>query len=332
MTKRNNFSRHRFLSDSLLDALHAALDNGQQTLLFHNRRGSTSTTLCENCGWIAIDPETGIPLTLHADTHILISHASGYQTNVPTSCPVCNRPDIIHKGIGTKLIETEIRKLFPNKKVVRFDGDTGSEHSVEARYQELYDGDIDILIGTQVIAKGIDLPHLTVVGIVQADAGLSLPDFTSRERVFQLIHQTVGRVGRNHHATTVVVQSYQPQHMAVRYGAAQDYEHFYTEELEARQHYTFPPYSYLLKFVCAYKTEKAAIANAKKFAIHLRSVSLDSTLILGPTPAFYEKQAGTYRWQITIRSPKRADLVALTHELPANAHWQYELDPVGLLS
>lgn len=332
MTKRDNFLSHRFLSNILLDSLQYALNQNQQVLLFHNRRGSTSTTLCEKCGWIATDPETGIPLTLHADTHQLISHASGYQTSVPTSCPVCGAPDIIHKGIGTKLIESEIRRLFPNKKVVRFDGDTGKEHSVEARYQELYDGDIDIIIGTQVIAKGIDLPHLTAVGIIQADAGLSLPDFTSQERVFQLIHQTVGRVGRNHHATTVIVQSYQPTHLAVRFGAAQNYADFLSSELQSRRQYTFPPYSYLLKFICTYKTEKAAIANVKKFAAELRVAAPRSTLILGPTPAFYEKQGGSYRWQITVRSPRRADLLALTHELPANGHWQYELDPVGLLS
>lgn len=332
MTKRDNFLQHRFLSNLLLDAMQAALERNQQVLLFHNRRGSTSTTLCEHCGWIATDPETGIPLTLHADTHVLISHVSGYEMRVPTICPICGAADIIHKGIGTKLIESEIRRLFPNKKVVRFDGDTGKEHSVEARYQELYDGDIDIIIGTQVIAKGIDLPHLTVVGIIQADAGLSLPDFTSQERVFQLIHQTVGRVGRNHHATEVIVQSYQPSHLAVRYGAAQDYENFYVHELQSRHHYTFPPYSYLLKFICTYKTEKAAISNAKKFAAHLRVAAPQGTIILGPTPAFYEKQAGSYRWQITVRSSKRADLLTLIPELPTGAHWQYELDPIGLLS
>lgn len=332
MTKRGNFLQHRFLSNALLDSMQQALDKNEQVLLFHNRRGSTSTTLCEQCGWIATDPETGIPLTLHADTHILLSHASGYQTSVPTACPVCGKPDIIHKGIGTKLIESEVRRLYPNKKIVRFDGDTGAEHSVEARYQELYDGEIDIIIGTQVIAKGIDLPHLTAVGIIQADAGLSLPDFISQERVFQLIYQTVGRVGRNHRSTSVIVQSYQPTHLAVEYGAAQNYTDFYASELDNRKRYTFPPYSYLLKFICSYKTETAAINNAKKFSLHLKSHTAGRATILGPTPAFYEKKAGQFRWQITVRAVTRAELLRLITQMPTGPHWQYEIDPVGLLS
>lgn len=332
MTKRQNFTSHRFFSNTLLSSIDHALTNNQQVLLFHNRRGSAAITLCHSCGWTAVDPETGIPLTLHADSHTLVSHISRFTMSVPTVCPVCNETEIIHKGIGTKLIESELRRLYPNKNIVRFDGDGAKEHSVDARYKELYDGSIDVIIGTQVIAKGIDLPHLTAVGIIQADAGLSLPDFTSRERVFQLIAQAVGRVGRNAQHTTIVVQSYQPQDPAIRYGVTQKYDAFYTEEIATRQHYTFPPYSYLLKFVCSYKTERAAIQNAKKFSAHLRNVIGSNGELLGPTPAFYEKQAGSYRWQITVRSPQRARLLQLIHALPPGPHWQYEIDPVGLLS
>lgn len=332
MTKRQNFTSHRFFSNTLLHAVNDAMTNGQQVLLFHNRRGSAAITLCHSCGWTATDPDTGIPLTLHADSHTLVSHISRYTTAVPTMCPQCSASEIIHKGIGTKLIESEFTKLYPNKKIVRFDGDGAKEHSVDARYRELYDGSIDVIIGTQVIAKGIDLPHLATVGVIQADAGLSLPDFTSQERVFQLISQVVGRVGRNAQHTSIVVQSYQPSNPAVHYGVTQDYQSFYSEEIATRQHYTFPPYSYLLKFVCSYKTERAAIQNAKKFTTHLRSIIDSHTELLGPTPAFYEKQAGSYRWQITVRSPKRAKLLKLIHELPAGPHWQYEIDPIGLLS
>lgn len=332
MTKRVHFSQHRFLSDTLLTRIQHSLANGNQVLLFHNRRGSAALTLCDNCGWIATDPDTGTPLTLHADTHQLVGHISGYHMPVPTMCPVCQHGDIIHKGIGTKLIETEITRLFPNKKIVRFDGDSGKEHSVDSRYKELYDGDIDIIIGTQVIAKGIDLPHLETVGVVQADAGLSLPDFTSHERTFQLITQVIGRVGRSELAAHVVVQTYQPAHAAVRHGIAQDYSAFYESEIAGRRHYHFPPFSYLLKFICVYKTEAAAVANARKFASHLRTQLKSSERLLGPTPAFYEKQAGTYRWQITVHSPSRAHLLELIHSLPAGGHWQYEIDPVSLLS
>lgn len=332
MTKRANFTQHRFFSDALLARMTSTLLAGKQVLLFHNRRGSAAVTLCENCGWTAADPETGTPLTLHADLHKLIGHISGYTMPVPTSCPECHHSDIIHKGIGTKLIETEITKLFPNKKIVRFDGDAGKDHSVDSRYKELYDGDIDIIIGTQVIAKGIDLPHLETVGIIQADVGLGLPDFTSNERTFQLIAQAVGRVGRTDKPTSVIVQTYQPSHAAIQDGVRQNYSNFYDSEITHRKQYSFPPFSYLLKFVCAYKTEAAAISNARKFTGVLRTKLLPRETLLGPTPAFYEKQAGTYRWQITVRSPKRAHLIELIAELPTGSHWQYEIDPISLLS
>lgn len=332
MTKRANFTQHRFFSDALLSRIASTLGAGKQVLLFHNRRGSAAVTLCENCGWTATDPETGTPLTLHADLHKLIGHISGYTLPVPTSCPECHHSDIIHKGIGTKLIEAEITRLFPNKKIVRFDGDAGKDHSVDSRYKELYDGDIDIIIGTQVIAKGIDLPHLETVGIIQADVGLGLPDFTSNERTFQLIAQTVGRVGRSDLPTFVIVQTYQPTHRAIQDGVCQDYSAFYQAEIAHRKQYLFPPFSYLLKFVCAYKTEAAAIANARKITNLLREKLEPGEALLGPTPAFYEKQAGTYRWQITVRSPKRAHLQELIAEIPTGPHWQYEIDPVSLLS
>lgn len=331
MTKRGNFTQHRFLSDVLLRYMTATLEANKQVLLFHNRRGSAALTLCEHCGWTATDPDTGVPLTLHADSHNLVSHITGYTRPVPTACPVCGKADIIHKGIGTKLIEDSVQRLFPNKKIVRFDGDSGNEHSVDSRYAELYQGSIDIIIGTQVIAKGIDLPHLETVGVIQADAGLALPDFTSRERVFQLISQTVGRVGRGAHATNIVVQSYQPDHSAIVYGTRQDYAAFYEQELAQRKAYSFPPFAYLLKFVCSYKTEQAAIKQTRAFAQTLRKVVTDEDSLLGPAPAFYERQAGTYHWQITVRSPRRARLVALVELLPNSSHWQYEIDPSGLL-
>lgn len=331
MTKRTHFAQHRFLSSTLLSSIQQTLERGKQVLIFHNRRGSAAVTLCEHCGWTATDPETGVPLTLHADQHQLVSHLTGHATPVPTACPICHHPDIIHKGIGTKLIETELAKLFPNKNIVRFDGDSGQEHSVDRRYKELYDGVIDIIIGTQVIAKGIDLPHLETVGIVQADAGLALPDFTASERVFQLISQAVGRVGRQATQATIVVQSYQPTHPAIRYGVSQQYDAFYSEEIANRRHYGFPPFNYLLKCICTYKTESAAVRHTKLVSTDIKKRLRPDEDILGPTPAFYEKQDGSYRWQLVVRSGNRSRLAELISHLPANSHWQYELDPPSLL-
>jgi primosomal protein N' (replication factor Y) len=330
MTKRTNFHKHRFLSDTLLTNLEQTFLKGNQALIFHNRRGSASTTLCENCGWSAGCPRCFVPLTLHADKHHLRCHVCGLTMNVPTSCPVCHHADIIHKGIGTKLIESELRKLFPNKIIARFDGDNATGESVEERYKDLYEGAIDIIIGTQVIAKGLDLPNLRTVGVVQADAGLSLPDYSASERTFQLLAQVVGRVGRSHHPTSVIVQSYQPTHPAVTDGLAQDYTHFYHATLAERRHSHFPPFTYLLKLTCVYKTEAAAIKNAKQLADKLRRVAPEDVQILGPTPAFYERQHDTYRWQLVLKSPRRAHLIDLLQHVP-DTRWQFELDPTSLL-
>lgn len=330
MTKRADFKNHRFISDHLIKTIASGIENGHQALVFHNRRGSASTTLCESCGWAAMCPRCFIPFTLHADKHTLQCHICGQHDKIPTNCPVCQSVDIIHRGIGTKLIETELRKLFPNKNIVRFDGDSESGDTVEQKYQELYDGTIDIIVGTQVIAKGLDLPKLRTVGVIQADAGLALPDFNASERTFQLLAQVVGRVGRSHHPTSVIVQSYQPTHVAVVDGLNQNYEHFYKSTLATRKQALFPPFTYLLKLTCIYKTEAAAIKNSKQLGALLKQNALPSIQVLGPTPAFYERQHDTYRWQLTVKSPSRADLLALLHYLPP-AHWQFELDPTSLL-
>ena len=330
MTKRQSFKKHRFLSDDLIASLNESLESGHQSLIFHNRRGSASTTLCDECGWQAGCPRCFVPLTLHADAHQLRCHICGLNDRVPTSCPSCGSADIIHKGIGTKLIESELSKLFPGKKIVRFDGDSTEVNSIQANYQDLYSGEIDIIIGTQVVAKGLDLPKLRTVGIVQADAGLSLPDYSSSERTFQLLAQAIGRVGRNEHKTKVIVQSYQPAHPAVTFGLKQDFVGFYEYALRERSRANFPPYTFLLKLTCVYKTEAAAIKNAKKLAAELRSLTPSRVEILGPSPAFYERQHNTYRWQLVLKGPKRSDLIDALKHVPAT-HWQSELDPMGLI-
>lgn len=330
LTKRQNFSRHRFISNTLFTQIETTLAASKQALIFHNRRGSAPTTLCENCGWQAGCPRCFVPLTLHADQHTLRCHICGFSDRVPTSCPVCHEPSIIHKGIGTKLIETELKKLFSKATIARFDGDSDAEDTVDKRYSELKNGDIDIIIGTQVIAKGLDLPNLRTVGVIQADAGLSLPDFASPERTFQLLAQVVGRVGRSHHETNVIVQSFQPTHPAVQLGIAQNYHDFYEHTLNLRKRANFPPFCFLLKLTCTYKTEKTAIKNAMQLVQTLRQKAPSSIEILGPTPAFYERQRDTYRWQLTLKSRKRSDLIKALEFLPPT-HWQFELDPTSLL-
>lgn len=330
MTKRDGFKRHRFFSDALLSRIEHNLQSGHQTLIFHNRRGSASTTLCESCGWTAQCPRCFVPLTLHADTFRLSCHLCGHGEKVPTHCPTCQSADVIHKGIGTKLIETELQKLFPKSTIARFDADTKSDQTVAAQYANLYDGSIDIAIGTQVVAKGLDLPHLRTVGVIQADSGLALPDYSADERAFQLLAQVIGRVGRTEHKSEVVVQSYRPDHPAIQFGLVQDYEGFYTQALAQRKRGHFPPFTHLLKLTDIYKSEKAAIRAAQDLARTLRRELHPDVRLMGPTPAFYERQHDTYRWQLILKSPRREHLIdALQHVPPT--HWQSELDPVSLL-
>lgn len=327
VTTRSNFSRHRFLSNSLLDAMQDALQQKYQILLFHNRRGTAPTTLCEHCGWNAHCPACFLPLTLHADLHQLHCHLCGRTQTVPPNCPVCREPTIVFKGIGTKLIESEITRLFPKARIARFDADTSQTEAVHNRYQELYDGDIDIMIGTQILAKGLDLPRLALVGVVQADSGLVLPDYAAEERVFQLLCQVIGRAGRGEYPGKVVIQTYQPKHPVVQTAVARDYNEFYLAEIRSRESGQFPPFRYLLKLTCNYKTEAGAITASQKLAQHLR-LQKDIT-VLGPAPAFYERLGGGYRWQLIVKARQRSTLVAIAQQVPQG--WQADLDPASLL-
>lgn len=330
MTKKEQFRRSSFLSEAFLDGIEQSLQAGHQSLVFHNRRGSSPITLCENCAWSSACPRCFVPLTLHADAYELRCHLCNHSESVPTSCPSCGNAKIIHKGIGTKRIVEELERFFTKAIIHRFDGDTHQDDGVDNHYQALYDGDVDIIVGTQVIAKGLDLPKLRFVGIVQADSGLALPDYLSTERVFQLLAQVSGRVGRNEHESHVVVQSYQPDHPSVRFGLARDYAGFYAAGLQERNRAHFPPFTHLLKLTCIYKTEYAAVRAARSLHTVLRNELPAHVEILGPTPAFYERVRDTYRWQLILKSHKRSDLSLALASLPPT-HWQSELDPMSLL-
>lgn len=330
MTKHHHFKKSQILSDVMIEKLSASLAAGHQALLFHNRRGSAPITLCENCGWSAACSRCYVPLTLHADQYRLRCHLCNHTERVPTHCPECDGANIIHKGIGTKRIEQEVRKLFPTVNIARFDGDNANHETVDSQYQALYDGDIDIIIGTQVIAKGLDLPRLRFVGVVQADSGLALPEYQSSERVFQLLAQVSGRVGRNEHDSEVVIQSYQPDHPAVKHGIARDYASFYDHALTDRHRAHYPPFCFLLKATCTYKSETAAVNASRSLAREMRSKMPAAIELLGPTPAFYERVRDSYRWQLILKSSRRDELVKLVDTIPPT-HWQYELDPVSLL-
>lgn len=330
MTKKDNLSNHRFFSKKLIREIEHSLSLKEQSLIFHNRRGSASTTLCESCGWTAICDRCFVPYVLHEDTFSLTCHICTASRKAPTSCPDCGSADIIHKGIGTKRIETELQRIFPRAKIARFDSDNRQGETLSARYSELYSGEVDIIIGTQVVAKGLDLPHLRTVGVMQADGGLSLPDFASSERTFQLLSQVVGRVGRDSRETSVVIQTFQPTHPIIQFGVKQDYEQFYDYITKERRRAKFPPYRYLLQLTTVYKTEAGAVKASRELARELRSKLPSSVDTLGPTPAFYERQRDTFRWQLILKSKKRQDLLEAVKHVPKN-NWQSELDPTSLL-
>lgn len=328
LKERSQFSRHRFFSNQLLATINDALAKKYQVLLFHNRRGTAPTTLCEQCGWTAHCAHCFLPLTLHADKHLLVCHLCGLTNKVPPSCPECGEPTIVFKGIGTKLIESEITKLFPKARIARFDADNTQAEALHNRYQALYDGDIDIMVGTQTLAKGLDLPRLAVVGVLQADNGLVLPDYTSEERTFQLLYQVIGRAGRGEHPGTIVIQTYQPEHPVVKTAVARDFKAFYKSELQRRERGHFPPLRHMLKLVCSYKTEAGAVRASQQYAAKLRAAHPELE-ILGPTPSFYERLGGAYRWQIIVKAKRRSDLVNIAQNTPPG--WQADLDPVSLL-
>jgi primosomal protein N' (replication factor Y) len=336
LTKRDNLSSEsKIFSRQLLAAIKETLADQKQILLFHNRRGSASTTLCENCGWLATCPRCFLPLTLHADKFILRCHLCGYHEKPPTKCHDGGQTDIIHKGLGTKRIEAEVHRLFPDKSVRRFDGDTARGEAVQDVFNDLKDGTTDVIIGTQTIAKGLDLPNLRLVGIVQADVGLALPDFSSAERTFQLIAQATGRVGRSADDSRVIVQSYQPTAPAVQFGVTQDYAGFYTHEIKNRYKSHFPPFAHLLKLTCAYKTEKGVVDAAMKLSKEiLKEFEQGGIKILGPAPAFYERVRDTYRWQIVVRASQRDVLKQIAAHVAATRpvkNWRIELDPISLI-
>ncbi len=338
LKSRSGFSKNRYFSNPLLSAIKSNLDQNFQTLIFHNRRGSASMTLCEQCGWEALCPNCFLPLTLHSDSYSLLCHTCGFSEKIPTSCPNCKNPSILHKGFGTKLLETELKKLFKTAKIARFDADNKKSDSLDALYDEVKSGKIDIIIGTQAVARGLDLPRLATVGVVQADSGLSLPDFSAEEKTFELLTQVIGRVGRGHLSTaSVFIQTYKPDSPVINFALNSDYESFYTYELKNRKKTNFPPFSYLCKLSTTYKTEtttlKKITALRKNLLALKEKLSLSSLEISAPLPAFHERTTSGFSWNLIIKSKNRQNLLKLLSALDVKTlkDFKISLDPPTLL-
>ena len=328
MRDSSNFGRSRILTKALISALEQALSSEEQILLFLNRRGTASAVVCSACGWRAMCAHCDLPLTYHADTHTLRCHTCGRKDTLPSSCPECGNVDILLKSIGTKAVVEEVSRLFPTARIQRFDTDTDKDKNIEQVLPDLQNGSVDIIVGTQMITKGLDLPMLSVVGIINADSGLLMPDFSASERTYQLISQVVGRVGRGHRPGTVILQTYSPESQVLSYALTQDYQSFYTHELAERQAYRFPPFCHIVRLTCLRATSKSAEAAATslKQAIEKKFPGL---VIEGPSPTFHPKESGKYKWQLVIKNHSRTVLAELVKKLPSG--WHHDLDPTELL-
>ena len=258
---------------------------------------------------------------------MLMATSSPVTSVVTRKGSLCHHPDVVHKGFGTKLLETELSRLFPNAKITRFDGDNKKATSLAHLYQAVKSGEIDILIGTQTLARGLDLPHLATVGIVQADAGLALPDFAAEERSFELLTQVIGRVGRGHLDTAnVIVHTYQPDHPVIQTAIKADYSAFAKYLLQKRHTQALPPFTYLARLAITYKTEKTTLAKIKQ--AHQMLSRTPGIQVSPPTPAFHERTSRGFTWQLIIKSTSRA---RLQKSLIPFQKFHLELDPPSIL-
>ena len=323
---RGMFSRR------LHSELASCIEAGQQAILFLNRRGTSSHMQCRHCGHTLSCRSCDVALTYHRPIQRLICHYCGRRRRMPESCPECLSFRLSLYGIGTQSVASEVEREFPQARVLRWDRDA-TRHARE--YEELLSkfrsGDADIIVGTQMIAKGLHLPGVTLVGVVLADVGLGIPDYRSGERTFQLLCQVAGRSGREHDGGRVVFQTYQPENYAIRAAAAQDYELYYIAEMRYRREQRNPPYSSLIRLVYGHTNAAMAESRSRELANSLRQAQSEADLadvdILGPTPPYPSRLRGRYRWHIVLRGPNPRALLDLV-EVPRE--WTVDVDPVAL--
>jgi len=322
------------------------LDRKEQAILFLNRRGYATFIVCRECGLVMKCPRCSITLTLHAGEQALRCHYCDFRRKAPEVCPDCASTSIRQFGVGTQKVESEIARWFPDARVARMDMDTttgkGSHEKILNRFQ---DGSIDILVGTQMIAKGLDFPGVTLVGVITADTSLNLPDFRAAERTFQLLTQVAGRAGRGKRPGEVVVQTYTPEHYSVVYAKNHDYRDFFREELKLREILEYPPYCSLVRILISGKTENNVIQGseviASKLSQELGRFNLGITQpLLGPAPAPLSKLRNRYRWQICIRGTPGSLLRKVIREalesqqddpMLAALKISVDVDPLGMM-
>jgi len=328
----------------LQEALRRTLTAGEQAILFLNRRGAATFVLCRDCGYVARCPNCDTPLTLHrlaqrrgplgqgvSDPPRLICHHCRHREPSPVCCPDCGSRRIRHFGLGTERVEDAVRQLHPEARLLRWDRDTASGPDHERFLQAFIEHRVDVLIGTQMIAKGLDLPLITLVGVVSADTALHLPDFRATERTFQLLTQVAGRAGRSYRGGQVIIQTYNPDHYAIQSAAHHDFAGFYHRELTYRRQLDYPPFSRLVALRYSDKDPYRCRTEAERLGrwliAEIQRLGLAVDLI-GPAPCFFSRVQGRYRWQIVLRA---RDPIPLLSDVALPRGWRVDVDPVSLL-
>ena len=320
-------------SRDLSHALSECVNRGEQAILFLNRRGSATVVQCRDCGQALRCRSCSVALTYHSAEPRLVCHQCNRRRAVPRVCPRCRSPRIKYLGLGTQRVMEELLRTMPHVTALRWDGDTAQRpQGYETILGRFVRGDAQVLVGTQMVAKGLHIPGVSLVGVVLADTGLNLPDFRAGERAFQLLCQVSGRAGRGPRPGSVIVQTYDPTHYAVEAAATQDYRSFYDRELEFRRDQGNPPFHRLVRMVYTHTVPEACRREAERMGRALRRrmhargrADLD---LIGPAPAFPQRVRGKYRWHLVLRGRRIHELV---ETLPAIQGWTVDVDPVTVM-
>ncbi|HUZ86419.1 MAG TPA: primosomal protein N' [Candidatus Baltobacterales bacterium] len=318
------------LSGRLFEAVDRTLRNQEQTILYLNRRGMATFVLCRDCGKSVQCLGCSVALVQHAEMEGLVCHYCGYWRPMPAVCDHCGSRNIRGMGMGTQRLESMVKKLWPQARVLRLDSDAarGPDSYFEI-WETFSERRADILVGTQLVTRGLDLPAVTCVGVVDADLPLHFPDYRSAESTFSLVTQVVGRAGRDGRPSSVVVQTSNPDHYSLRCAAAGDYDGFYAAELPSRKAFSFPPFCELVVLTRTDSDDGRAAASAREAAEAIASGLLkdgvEGIRVMGPSPAFIHRLRGEYRWQVTLKGD---GLERARHLAPRGKGWSYDVDPL----
>jgi len=319
------------LSKRLLEVVDRTLQNEEQVILYLNRRGMSTFVMCRDCGRSVQCLGCSVSLVQHAEIDGLVCHYCGYSRAMPSTCDHCGSRNIRGMGMGTQRLEGMVKRLWPQARVLRLDSDVAKGPDAYFQIWEAFsERRADILVGTQLVARGLDLPAVTCVGVVDADLPLHFPDYRSAENTFSLVVQVAGRAGRDGRPSSVIVQTSNPEHYSLSFAATGDYEGFYAAELPSRRAFTFPPFADLAVLTRSDSDDARAAASAREaaesIATGLLKDGVEGIRVMGPSPAFMHRLRGEYRWQVTL---KGQGLERARHLAPRGRGWSFDVDPVN---